>query len=315
MRIFLAGATGALGTQLVPALLARGHDVTGMTRRRRRPDGLRAAGADARVADALDRDAVVAAVTAARPDAVVHQLTALAGLKSLRDFDGAFARHEPAADRGHRDPARRRRAPPARAASWRSRSRAGRRSAAAGPSRRRTTRSTPTRSRRCARRTPRSGAARRSSRRPRGSTGSRSATAGSTARAPGSPPGGEQLEMVHKRALPRRRRRRRRLVVHPHRRRGRRDRRGDRARRARRVQRHGRRPRAGARLAPRARRRGRARRRRATSRAGSARLAAGAAVVAMMTEIRGASNAKARRELHWTPAHPTWREGFRTVLG
>jgi 2-alkyl-3-oxoalkanoate reductase len=46
-----------------------------------------------------------------------------------------------------------------------------------------------------------------------------------------------------------------------------------------------------------------------------ARLAAGAHGVAMMTEIRGASNAKARRELDWEPRHPTWREGFRTALG
>ena len=91
MRIFLAGATGALGSRLVPLLLAAGHEVTGMTRTGAKADGLRAAGATPVVADGLDRDAVVAAVTAARPDAVVNQLTSLSDLRDMRDFDGAFA--------------------------------------------------------------------------------------------------------------------------------------------------------------------------------------------------------------------------------
>ena len=91
MRIFLAGATGALGSRLVPALVAAGHDVTGMTRSPEKAAALRAAGAEPVVADGLDGDAVVAAVTAARPDAVVNQLTALSGLSDMRDFDGAFA--------------------------------------------------------------------------------------------------------------------------------------------------------------------------------------------------------------------------------
>ena len=91
MRIFLAGATGALGSRLVPLLVAAGHEVTGMTRTPDKVAALRAAGAAPVVADGLDRDAVVAAVAAARPDAVVNQLTALSGLTSMRDFDGAFA--------------------------------------------------------------------------------------------------------------------------------------------------------------------------------------------------------------------------------
>jgi len=91
MRIFLAGATGALGTQLLPLLLASGHQVTATTRSAAKAGALRDAGADPVVVDALDRDAVVAAVTAARPDAIVHQLTALTGLSDLRDFDAAFA--------------------------------------------------------------------------------------------------------------------------------------------------------------------------------------------------------------------------------
>jgi nucleoside-diphosphate-sugar epimerase len=91
MRIFLAGATGALGSQLVPRLVAGGHQVTGTTRSAAKADALRAAGAEPVVLDALDRDAVVAAVTAARPDVIVHQLTALGDLSNLRNFDAAFA--------------------------------------------------------------------------------------------------------------------------------------------------------------------------------------------------------------------------------
>jgi 2-alkyl-3-oxoalkanoate reductase len=91
MRILVAGATGALGRRLVPLLVAGGHQVTAMTRRVGRTMELYAAGAEPVVADALDRDAVLAAVTAARPDAVVHQLTDLAAVTSMRRFDQAFA--------------------------------------------------------------------------------------------------------------------------------------------------------------------------------------------------------------------------------
>ena len=91
MRMFVAGATGALGRRLVPLLVAGGHQVTAMTRRVGRTMELYAAGAEPVVADALDRDAVLAAVTAARPEAVVHQLTDLAGVTSFRRFDQGFA--------------------------------------------------------------------------------------------------------------------------------------------------------------------------------------------------------------------------------
>ncbi|MEZ0291862.1 MAG: NAD-dependent epimerase/dehydratase family protein [Solirubrobacteraceae bacterium] len=91
MRIFVAGATGAIGTPLVRRLVANGHDVIGMTRSPARAGTLRAAGATAVIADALDRDAVVAAVAEARPDVVVHQLTALGDLKFPRNLDRAFA--------------------------------------------------------------------------------------------------------------------------------------------------------------------------------------------------------------------------------
>jgi nucleoside-diphosphate-sugar epimerase len=91
MRIFLAGATGALGSRLVPLLVEGGHQVVGMTRSSGKAEGLRAAGAEPVVADGLDRDAVLLAVRQARPEVVVHQLTALAGLTSLRRPDKAFA--------------------------------------------------------------------------------------------------------------------------------------------------------------------------------------------------------------------------------
>ncbi len=91
MRIFLAGATGAVGRRLVPLLVQAGHDVVGTTRDRQRVEALEAAGAHGVVLDALDRDAVLAAVTEAKPDAVIHELTALSGPASLRRFDKYFA--------------------------------------------------------------------------------------------------------------------------------------------------------------------------------------------------------------------------------
>ena len=91
MKVFVAGATGALGKQLVPRLVAGGHEVVGMTRSEERADLVRELGAQPVVADALDPDAVGAAVSAARPDVIVHQLTALSGSLDLRHFDRAFA--------------------------------------------------------------------------------------------------------------------------------------------------------------------------------------------------------------------------------
>jgi nucleoside-diphosphate-sugar epimerase len=91
MRVFIAGATGALGRRLVPLVLRAGHAVVGMTRSADRADVLRAAGAEAAVADALNRAAVVGAVAGAKPDVVVHQLSALSGFTTLRRFDQQFA--------------------------------------------------------------------------------------------------------------------------------------------------------------------------------------------------------------------------------
>jgi nucleoside-diphosphate-sugar epimerase len=86
MKIFIAGATGALGRALVPQLVARGHEVVGMTRSASKQELLRGLGATPVVADALDPDAVAQAVAAAEPEAIVHQLTALSGDLSARDM-------------------------------------------------------------------------------------------------------------------------------------------------------------------------------------------------------------------------------------
>jgi 2-alkyl-3-oxoalkanoate reductase len=77
MRVFLAGATGVIGTPLVPRLLQAGHEVTAMTRSVLRAGQLEAAGADPVVCDVFDADGVRAAMAAASPDAVMHQLTSL----------------------------------------------------------------------------------------------------------------------------------------------------------------------------------------------------------------------------------------------
>jgi nucleoside-diphosphate-sugar epimerase len=86
MKVFVAGATGAIGTQLVPQLAAAGHDVIGMTRSPAKTDMLRALGARPVVADALDPDAVAGAVAETEPEVIVHQLTALKGDPGLRDM-------------------------------------------------------------------------------------------------------------------------------------------------------------------------------------------------------------------------------------
>src|SRR4051795_76870 len=91
MKVLVAGATGALGKQLVPRLVANRHDVAGITRSPSKQDDLRALGARPIVADALDPDQVARAVAEAEPDVIVHELTALSGAFDLRHFDDAFA--------------------------------------------------------------------------------------------------------------------------------------------------------------------------------------------------------------------------------
>ena len=91
MRVFVTGATGALGRYLVPGLVAAGHEVTATTRTPGKVAQLRQAGAEPVVVDGLDREAVIAAVQAAAPEVIVHQMTALADMRSLRKPDKLFA--------------------------------------------------------------------------------------------------------------------------------------------------------------------------------------------------------------------------------
>src|SRR5205823_1959941 len=90
MRVFVAGATGAIGKQLGPRRVAAGHEVHGMTRSESKQATLSALGAVPVVADALDPDQVAEAVARAKPDVIVHQLTAIGGLDT-RHFDRDFA--------------------------------------------------------------------------------------------------------------------------------------------------------------------------------------------------------------------------------
>jgi nucleoside-diphosphate-sugar epimerase len=91
MKVFVAGATGVLGKQLVPLLVANGHDVVGMTRTDAKRDRLRSVGAQPVVADALDANAVGRAVGEAEPEVIVHQLTAIPPALNMRHFDREFA--------------------------------------------------------------------------------------------------------------------------------------------------------------------------------------------------------------------------------
>lgn len=91
MRIFVAGATGAIGRRLVPILAAAGHTVVGLTRSPEKSAMIRNSGADAVVANGLDANAIRAVVSAAKPDVVVHEMTDLKEASDLRHFDRSFA--------------------------------------------------------------------------------------------------------------------------------------------------------------------------------------------------------------------------------
>ena len=91
MRVFVAGATGVIGQYLVPGLIAAGHEVTASTRSPLKANQLKGQGAAPVIVDGLDREAVLKAVTAAQPDVIVHQMTALTHMKSFRNLDKQFA--------------------------------------------------------------------------------------------------------------------------------------------------------------------------------------------------------------------------------
>jgi len=91
MKVLVAGATGALGKQLVPRLVTSDHEVVGMARSASKRQAVRDLGATPVVADALDPEDVARAVAEAQPEVIVHQLTALAGSLDMRHFDRDFA--------------------------------------------------------------------------------------------------------------------------------------------------------------------------------------------------------------------------------
>jgi nucleoside-diphosphate-sugar epimerase len=91
MRIFLAGSTGAVGRRLVPVLVGEGHEVYAMVRTPDRTPAVEASGAVALVGDGLDGDSVRRAVAQARPEVVVHHMTALKRVGNPRNFDRDFA--------------------------------------------------------------------------------------------------------------------------------------------------------------------------------------------------------------------------------
>jgi nucleoside-diphosphate-sugar epimerase len=91
MKVFVAGGTGAMGRRLVPRLVAEGYEVAAMTRDQGKAPWLTAVGAHPVIADALDRAAVRAAVAGAGPEVVIHQLTALSRASNYKQFDREFA--------------------------------------------------------------------------------------------------------------------------------------------------------------------------------------------------------------------------------
>ena len=92
MRVFVAGASGAIGRRLVPQLLDRSHEVVGSTRSEEKARELRDLGAEPVMLDVLDEDAVQKTFAESRPDAVVHEATALSGAIDYRHFDRGFAK-------------------------------------------------------------------------------------------------------------------------------------------------------------------------------------------------------------------------------
>jgi nucleoside-diphosphate-sugar epimerase len=91
MRIFVAGATGVIGRVLVPQLVAEGHQVTATTRNESKFAALRELGAQPVAVDGLDGAAVGDAVARAEPDVIIHQMTSLTGISDIKHWDREFA--------------------------------------------------------------------------------------------------------------------------------------------------------------------------------------------------------------------------------
>src|SRR6516162_2728436 len=91
MRVFVAGASGAIGVRLVPQLIGRGHEVIGTFKSPGHAERVRALGAEPIALDLLDARAVRKAVLETQPEAIVHQATALTNLRDFKHFDRSFA--------------------------------------------------------------------------------------------------------------------------------------------------------------------------------------------------------------------------------
>ncbi len=100
MRVLITGATGAVGTHLVPHLVQRGHEVIATTRSPAKLDRLRSQGAEPALLDGLDAAAVRDVVARFEPDAIVHEMTALSGKPDMRHFDRWFAKTNALRTRG-----------------------------------------------------------------------------------------------------------------------------------------------------------------------------------------------------------------------
>jgi nucleoside-diphosphate-sugar epimerase len=91
MKVFVAGATGAIGKSLVPLLLESGHEVTALSRRPQKARALEALGVKVAMADAFDRSGLTAAIKDAQPEVIIHELTALPANVDFRKLDTQFA--------------------------------------------------------------------------------------------------------------------------------------------------------------------------------------------------------------------------------
>jgi nucleoside-diphosphate-sugar epimerase len=311
MRVFVAGATGAIGKQLVPRLVAAGHEVHGMTRRESKQAMLDELGAVPVVADALDSDQVAEAVSTAKPDVIVHQATAFGAVDKInpRHLDRDFALTSRLRTEGTDHLLSAGQAVGVRRFVAQGNVAAYARTGAAVKSEEDPFDTSPPREMR------ESAAAMRHLE--DAVLGSRW-TEGIVLRygafyGPGTSfaPSGQQTEMIRRRKFP--------LIgdggavwsfVHI----------ADAAEATVAAVEHGRRgiynvvdddPVSVAEWLPELARTLGARKPRRVPRF-VVRLLAGEAAAVMMTELRGASNAKAKRELGWRPAHPSWREGFAT---
>lgn len=91
MRVFVAGATGAVGRELVPQLIAAGHSVAGLTRSKAKAEAIKRAGAMPVIADVFDAPAIRKAFVSFQPEIVIHEMTGLDGMTDLAHFDRTFA--------------------------------------------------------------------------------------------------------------------------------------------------------------------------------------------------------------------------------